>query len=147
MYHTPLIVLMAMCASFFYPGYQKITLDDKYDNVQVKGAPKPLHYLVKAGSGLILDCSHYVFSAIRKLNDNKSPDAIHLVCKSGTFDIPINTTGETTIDAKTARPFDRGTVFKGFEKGDHVILGIGTTRIVDAKADMPTYWLTLIDIE
>lgn len=147
MYHTPLILLLMTCASFFRPGYQKITLDDKYDNVQPKGAPKPLHYAVRAGSGLILDCSHYNFSAIRNLNDNKPPDVIHLVCKSGTFDIPLNTTGETTIDVKTAQSFDRGKEFKGFEKGDHVVLGIGTTRIVDAKADMRTYWLTLIDVE
>jgi hypothetical protein len=153
MKHTPVflqivvMLMVVMCSGFFYPGYQKITLDDKYNNVQAKGAPKPLQYVVKAGNGLILDCSHYDFSAIRILNENKSPDAIHLICKSGTFDIPLNTTGETTIDAKTAQPFDQGKLFKGFEKGDHVILGIGTTRFVDAKADMRTYWLTLMDVK
>jgi hypothetical protein len=147
MNYNPLILLLVICTSFFYQGYQKIMLDDKYNNVQAKGAPKPLRYLVKAGGGLILDCSQYDFSGIRKLNNDRSPDAIHLVCKSGTFDIPLNTTGETTIDAKTAQPLDQGKVFNGFEKGDHVILGIGTTHIVNAKADMLTYWVTLMDVE
>jgi hypothetical protein len=66
------------------------------------------------------------FSAIRKLNGNKPPEAIYLVCKSGTFDFPLNTTGETTIDAKTAQSLDQGKVFDGFEKGGHAILGIGS---------------------
>jgi hypothetical protein len=147
MYHTALTLLLVICTGFFYQGYQKITLDDKYNNVQPKGAPKPLNYVVKPGSGLVLDCSNYDFSAIRSMNSNKSPDAIHLICKSGTFDIPLNTTGETTIDAHTVQLLDRGKAFKGFEKGDHVILGIGTTRIVEDKAQMITYWVTLMDVE
>jgi hypothetical protein len=97
----------------------------KYNNVQTKGAPKPLRYVVKAGSGLILDCSQYDFSAIRKLNGDKPPDAIHLVCKSGTFDIPVNTTGETTIDAKTTQTPDQGKVFNGFEIEEGVEVGGG----------------------
>lgn len=144
---TSLTLLMMMFAGFFYPGYQRITLDDKYNNVQPKGAPAPLHYKVKAGNGLILDCSNYDFSAIKKMNHGKSPDAVHLICKSGTFDIPLNTAGETTIDASSVQALDRGKVFKGFEKGDHIIMGIGTTQVVEAKADMLTYWVALMDVE
>ena len=55
--------------------------------------------------------------------------------------------GETTIDSSSVHPLDLGKVFKGFEKGDHVIMGIGTTRVVEVKAEMLTYWVALMDVE
>ncbi|HXD77338.1 MAG TPA: hypothetical protein VN616_06000 [Puia sp.] len=147
MSQLPILLLLATCTAVFGQGYQKITLDDKYNNIQPEGAPKPLQYQVHAGAGLVLDCSHYDFSAIRALSKDQLPDAIHLICKSGTFDIPLNPAGETTIDASTVHPLDQGKIFHGFEKGDHVVLGLGSTSFKGGKADMLTYWVTLMDVD
>jgi hypothetical protein len=148
--HQLLLTLALILRTSLLPAdYQKFVLDDKYNNVQPKGATtKPLVYKVKAGSkGFILDCSHYNFTEIRKMNNNVDPDAIHIVCKAGTFDVHLNITGQTVIDASTMHSLKDEEVFKAFQKGDHIILGIGTTIVAGGTAKMNTYWVTLMDVD
>ncbi|MBN8854449.1 MAG: hypothetical protein BGO55_21195 [Sphingobacteriales bacterium 50-39] len=129
--------------------YQKIILDDYYSHAKPKDAKDKTtqNYKVRSALGIILDCSKYDFSLIRKMNNGKDPDKIHLVCKSGTFDIELNLHGETIIDKTTAHSIGEEKEFKGFEKGDTPILGIGTLAITGTKAQMLTYWVSMMDIE
>lgn len=131
------------------PAYQKIILDDHYNNIQPKDVdPKSiLHYKVKAAKGIILDCSKYDFAAIRKMNDDKDPDRIHIICKSGSFEVDLNMTGETVIDPTTTFSMGDHKKFAGFQKADNIIMGIGTLKVSSDTAQMLTYWVALMDVE
>lgn len=130
-------------------AYQKIMLDDYYSHLIKKDAKdKTVHYYnVKAAGGIILDCSKYDFSQIRKMNKGKDPDKIHLICKSGTFDIDLNVSGETVIDKSTMHSIGETKPFYGFQQKDTAILAIGTIAIKEKNAEMLTYWISMIAIE
>ena len=82
------------------------------------------------------------------MNGGKDPDLLFIVSKSGNFAVELNIAGETVVDRSTMQSLDNPKKkFKEFDKGDTPILGIGTLKIQDGKANMMTYWVSMIDIK
>lgn len=130
--------------------YQKLTLDDHFSHIIPKDAKDqhPPNFKIKEAAGIILDCSGYDFAMIRKMNEGKNPDLIHILCASGTFIIELNPKGETIIDKTTMRPVGKDPkTFQGFKKGDTPIIGIGTIKVKESKAELMTYWVSMIDVD
>ena len=128
--------------------YPVFALNDSFLHAQPKESKIiPKNYQLSSLSGFKLDCSEYDFSLVRSLNEGKNPDAIFIVAKSGNYMVDLNTSGETLVDKSTMQSLDTPRKkFKGFEKGDTPILGIGTLKIRDGKVSMTTYWVSMIDV-
>lgn len=131
------------------PIYQKINLDEHYNSiVRKEQAKNVLRYKIKPGKGLILDSKGFDFSAIRKMNDGKDPDRIHLLAPGGVYDFVLNTGGETVLDPSTATIMKADRPFAGFERGkDKTFLCIGSIKRKEASEEMMTYWVASIDVE
>ena len=132
------------------PSYQKIKLDERYNSVipKDKDPNSVLIYRIRPDKGLILDCAGFDFSAIRKLNNDKDPDRIHLLTgKSGLFDIVLHPTGETVIDASTVERMKATKEFAGFESHDTVFLAIGSVKTTDGAEHLLTYWIGKIVVQ
>lgn len=128
--------------------YQKIIIDDYYSHMKQKGDSSQSHrFQIEASKGLIVDATKYDFSKIKKLNKGKDLDLIQLVCNSGTFIIKFNPKEPTIIDKSTVQNVSGNNQFDGFEKGDTAIIGIGTVEIVESKASLLTFWVSLIEIK
>ena len=129
--------------------YQKIKLDNHFCHIIPEDAKdkRTYNFKIKEAAGIILDCSGYDFAQIRKMNEGKDPDMIDIVSNSGTFAIALNRQGETIIDKTTMHSIADHKTFQGFKKGDTPIIGIGTIKITDSKAELMTYWVSMIDIE
>jgi hypothetical protein len=131
------------------PAYQKINLDEHYNTIVRKEQAKNiLRYKIKHGKGLVLDSKAFDFSAIKKMNDGKMPDRIHLLAPGGVYDFDLNTAGETILDASTAEIMKADRPFPGFEMSkDKYFLGIGSIKHTEAREEMMTYWVASIDVE
>jgi hypothetical protein len=146
---TGLFLFATLAYSQSSKNYQLFILNDSFSHAQPEGSKLvPKNYQLGSLKGFILDCSKYDFTLVRSMNDNKNPDAIFIVAKSGNYMVELNVSGETIIDNSTMISLDNPKKkFKEFEKGDTPILGIGTLKIKDGQASMTTYWISMIDIK
>lgn len=129
--------------------YPVFVLNDTFLHAQPKGSTiKPQNYQLSSRDGFKFNSANYDFSVIRKMNEGKNPDAIFIVARSGNYFVELNTNGETIVDASTMNSLDNPKKkFKKFEKGDTPIFGIGTLAIKDGKANMMTFWVSMIDVK
>lgn len=129
--------------------YPVFILDDTFSHAQPKDSKiVPQNYQLSSLPGFKLDCSKYDFNLVRSMNAGKNPDALFIVSRSGNYVVELNITGGTVVDSSTMYSLDNPKKeFKGFEKGDTPILGIGTLKIEDGKASMVTYWISMIDVK
>jgi hypothetical protein len=131
------------------PSYQRILLDERYNTIVPKDRDLKtiLRYKIKASKGLIIDSKGFDFAGIRKMNDGKDPDRIHLLAKGGFYEIVLNPKGETIIDATTADIMKADRPFSGFIRSDTAYLAIGTLKHENGAARMMTYWIATIDVQ
>jgi hypothetical protein len=138
-------LFVVSCTGQTNKRYQIFILNDKYNQIQKEDSKViPQNYELNSVKGLILDCSNYDFSLIKKMNDNRLPDLVHVISKAGTFTAKLNTKGKTTIDNSTMQSLDENNKnFSGFVKGDTAMLAIGTIK----NNEMMTYWLGMVHIK
>ena len=130
-------------------SYPVFILNDTFSHAQPKDSKiAPQNYQLTSLKGFKLDCSKYDFTEIRALSGGKNPDAIFIVCKSGNFIVELNISGVTIVDNSTMSSLDDlSKKFNEFQKGDTPILGIGTLNLKNGKAQMLTYWVSMIDVK
>jgi hypothetical protein len=143
--------LLPITKVYSQPGknYPVFVLNDSFSHVQpTESKIKPKNFQLYALQGFTLNCAAYDFSFIRTLNEGKNPDAIFIIAKSGKYIVELNTAGETVVDKTTMQSLDYPKrKFKGFEKDDTPIIGIGTLKVKDGAASMATYWISMIDVK
>ena len=136
---TLFVSIFSACTSVNKDIYPTIILDDKFNQIQ-KADSKiiPSNYELNSLKGFVVDCSNYDFTLIKSMNENKLPDQLHIISKSGTFTVKLNPTGKTIIDNSTMQSLDDPKInFESFISGDTALLGIGTLK----NNEMMTYWL------
>lgn len=140
-----ILLFVISCTGQSKKPYPTLVLNDKYNQIQKENSKIiPQNYKLESRQGLILDCSNYDFSLIKKMNENILPDQVHIISKAGTFTIKLNINAQTILDNSTMQSLDeKNKPFTGFIKGDTAILAIGTIK----NNEMMTYWLGMIEIK
>ena len=141
---TLFVSIFPACTQANKEIYPTVILDDKFNQIQKTDSKiVPTNYELNSLKGFVVDCSNYDFT-LKLMNENKLPDQLHIISKSGTFTIKLNSKGKTIIDNSTMQSLDDPKInFTSFIRGDTALLGIGTLK----NNEMMTYWLGRVVIK
>ncbi len=126
-----------------------ITIDDNHYNLRKArdGIIPTENYKIKACNSFNIDATKYDFSIIKKMNNGNLPSMIQIISKKGTFVVDLDTEYEITVDEKTAENIGGNEIFNGFEKGEKVLIGLGTLYTEKNNVEFKTFWTTFIEFE
>ncbi len=141
------VVLLSVTAVIGQSNLPEIVIDDLYNHIKPTGVTTTTNYKIPSSKGIVVDATQYDYSAIKQLNGGNNPDLLYIICESGTFAVTLDFNNKTLIDKTTTQNIGGNGKFKGIEKGDTPILGLGTLKMEGTTASLVTFWVSMIEVD